>query len=110
MNRLLAVNIGQDLPLGTGRSVSSTFPTFSVIVDIIIRNSFTIISVVLVGLLLFGGLTFIMGAGSQDQKKAAQGKAIITDAIIGFVVTLFAYLIVQIIEIITGLKILNSGL
>ncbi len=51
-----------------------------------------------------------MGAGSQDQKKAAQGKAIITDAIIGFVVTLFAYLIVQIIEIITGLKILNSGL
>lgn len=110
MNRLLAVNIGQELPLGTGRSVASTFPTLSTIIDIIIRNSFTIISVVLVGLLLFGGLTFIIGAGNQDQKRIAQGKATITDALIGFVVTLFAYLIIQIIEIITGLKILNSGL
>ena len=53
---------------------------------------------------------FIIGAGNQDQKKAAQGKTIITDALIGFVVTLLAYSIVQIVEVVTGLKILNSGL
>jgi len=108
MNRLLAVNI--DVPMGTGRNLSQTFPSLSYLVTVILQNSFTIISIILVALLISGGLMFIIGAGNQDQKKAAQGKTIITDALIGFVVTLLAYSIVQIVEVVTGLKILNSGL
>ena len=108
MNRLLAVAV--DVPMGTGRNLSQTFPSLSYLITVILQNSFTIISVILVALLISGGLMFIIGAGNQDQKKAAQGKAIITDALIGFAVTLFAYLIVQVIEAVTGLKILNSGL
>lgn len=50
---------------------------------------------------------FIINAGSNDSKKAAQAKAIITDALIGFAVVFLAYFIIQIIEVITGLNILN---
>jgi hypothetical protein len=109
MNRLLAVNIG-DLPTGTGKTISATFPTLSSLVTVILKNSFTIIGLILLFLLIFGGFMFIMNAGNGDQKKAAQGQAIITDAVIGFVVVFLAYAIVQIIQVITGVNILNSTL
>ena len=68
-NQLLAdVNIGSKLSWGTS-NLPSTFPSVSSLVTVILRNSFAVASVILVGLLIFGGLTFIMGAGSQDQKK-----------------------------------------
>ncbi len=109
-NHLLAsVDIGSKLSWGTS-TLTSTFPSISTLVSVILKNSFAVVSVILVGLLIFGGLTFIMGAGNQDQKKAAQGKAVITDAIIGFLVVLFAYVIVQLIQVITGIPILNSNL
>ena len=109
-NHLLAdVNIGDKLPWGTS-NLPSTFPSVSSLVSVILKNSFAVVSVILVGLLIFGGLTFIMGAGSQDQKKAAQGKAVVTDALIGFLVVLFAYVIVQLIQVVTGIPILNSNL
>ncbi|MFZ2152847.1 MAG: hypothetical protein WAV41_02185 [Microgenomates group bacterium] len=108
MNRLLAIAI--DPPTGTGKTISQTFPSLSSLASVIVKNSITIAGILLLALLIFGGLTFIIGAGSADAKKSAQGKAAITDALIGFVVVLFAYAIVQIVEVITGIKILNSGL
>jgi hypothetical protein len=105
MNRLLAIAI--DPPTGTGRTISQTFPDIGSLVTVILRNSLTIAGVILLVLLISGGLMFIIGAGSDDSKKAAQGQALITDALIGFAVVLLAYFIVQIVEVITGLKILN---
>lgn len=53
---------------------------------------------------------FIIGAGSSDSKKSAQGKTLVTDALVGFIIVITAYFIVQIVEVTTGVKILNSGL
>lgn len=53
---------------------------------------------------------FIIGAGSNDSKKSAQAKTVITDALIGFAVVFLAYFIIQIVETITGLNILNPSL
>ncbi|MBI2465272.1 hypothetical protein HYV64_03955 [Candidatus Shapirobacteria bacterium] len=108
MNRLLAIAI--DPPTGTGKTLSQTFPTLSSLISVIVKNSFTIAGTILLILLIFGGLMVIIGAGSSDSKKSAQGKALVTDAIIGFVIVITAYFIVQIVEVTTGLKILNSGL
>ena len=108
MNRLLAIAI--DPPTGTGKNLSQNFPTFSSLVSVIVKNSLTLAGIILLALLIFGGLMFIIGAGSSDSKKSAQGKTLVTDALIGFVVVICAYFIVQIIEVTTGLKILNSGL
>ena len=108
MNRLLA-QVAIDPSLGNN-TVSTTFPTINSFLSVLLRNSLTLIGVIMLGLLISGGLMFIIGAGSDDSKKSAQGKAIITDAVIGFCVVFLAYFIVQIVEVITGLKILNPSL
>ncbi len=110
MSSLLAtVTIGPSIPLGNGRSLSDTFPNVGVLLNILLKNSLTIISLLLLILLIVGGIQFIMGAGSDDPKKAQAAKSMITDALIGFVIVFCAYFIIQIIEVVTGLNILNPG-
>ena len=109
MKPLLAVNIGADTPIAPGVPIS-TYGNFGILVQKILNNSFAVISVILVALLILGGVNYIIGAGSGDQKKAAQAQAIITDALIGFAVVFLSYFIIQIVEVITGVNILNSGL
>lgn len=108
MNRLLAVAI--DPPTGTGKTLSQNFSSFSSLVSVIVKNSLTIAGVILLILLISGGLMLIIGAGESDAKKSAQGKTMVTDALIGFGIVITAYFIVQIVEVTTGVKILNSGL
>jgi len=110
MNRVLAaVNLG-DTPLGNGGSLSSTYPNIGTLVGVILKNSLVVIGIILLGLLIYGGLLFIINAGSNDSKKIAQAQTILTDAAIGFAVVLLAFIIIQIIQTITGLNILNSTL
>ena len=108
MNHLLAVAI--DPQLGPGRTVSTTFPTVGSLISVILKNSLTVIGLIMLILLISGRLMFIIGAGSQDSKKSAQAKSIITDALIGFAVVFLAYFIIQIVETVTGLNILNPNL
>jgi len=61
-------------------------------------------------LLIFGGISVILSAGSGSAEGAAKGKQAITAAVIGFVIIFAAYWIILIVERITGLKILNSGI
>jgi hypothetical protein len=110
MNRLIAVVDIGSLPLSPGKTISATFPSLGSLVTVIIKNSMTLAGILFLLLLIFGGLTFIMGAGNNDPKKSAQGQELITDALVGFVIIMMAYFIVQIIETVTGLKILDSGL
>lgn len=110
MKTLLAVNIGSDTPLAPGVNLGGAYPDAGVLISSIIRNSIAVISVLLVVLLILGGINYIISAGSGDPKKAAQAQALITDALIGFAVVFLAYFIIQIVEVITGMRILNSGL
>jgi uncharacterized membrane protein len=104
MKQLLAVNIGE-IPLKSG-TLESNYPDIATLISIIVKNSITIAGIILVFLLIYGGLMFIISAGSGDQKKSEQSKSIITSSLIGFAVVITAYFIVQIIEVITGLTIL----
>ena len=56
----------------------------------------------------FGGFSIIMGAGQGDAKKTGQGKKAATSAVVGFLVIFASYWIIQIIQIITGVEILNK--
>ena len=110
MNSVLAFNL-KDIQLGQnastlGGSYSSTGPLISTI----LRTSITVASLIFLGLLIFGGIAFIMNAGGGDPKKAGQSQAAITNALIGFAIVLLAYSIIRIIEAITGLSILDSNL
>jgi len=99
----------QDTPWG-GQNLGQTFPNLSTLISLILNNSLVIIGLLLLILLIFGGLSYILGAGSGDPKKAQQGQKAITSALIGFAIVFLSYAIIQIIEFITDLDIFNSNL
>jgi hypothetical protein len=107
MNHLLAVVNISETSLGGNQTVGNTYSNFGVLVTLILKNSLVIAGIILLGLLIFGGLTFIINAGGGESKKADQGKQAITSALIGFAVVFSAYFIIQIIQVITGLNILG---
>jgi len=113
MKQLLAFKL-EEIRLGNenAKTIGTTYGTngVGVLVSVILKNSLVIAGIILLGLLIFGGISFIMNAGKGDAKKAQQGKSAITNALIGFGIVLFAYSIIRIIEVITGLNILNSNL
>jgi TRAP-type C4-dicarboxylate transport system permease small subunit len=109
MNRLLAVNI-DSVSTGNGKTFSNTYTSLGSITNSFLKTSLTVAGIIFLCLLIFGGFNLIIGAGDNDPKKAAQSQAIVTNAIIGFLVVILAYFIIQVIETVTGLKILNPGL
>ena len=54
--------------------------------------------------LLIGGFGYLTAAGNEEAAKKAQGQ--ITNALIGFLIIFLSYWIVQILEIILGIKLL----
>lgn len=106
---LFAITI--DPSNGQGGTIGNNFPTVGDLFSkTILPNSLTIIGIILLILLISGGITYIMGASNNDPKKTAQAQAILTDALIGFAVVFLAYFIIQIVEVITGLNILNPNI
>lgn len=105
---LLAFDIGEFIVDNDGTKIKTTYTSFSPLISSLLRNSLTLAGIILLGLLIFGGLTFIINAGNGDSKKAGQGKSAITSALIGFAIVLLSYSIIRVIETITGLDILES--
>jgi hypothetical protein len=79
--------------------------TFGMLVTAIVRNAFMLAGVLSLILLIFGGFQFIVAAG--DAKKAEQGRMAMTGAVTGLVLVLGSFLIIEIIEVLTGLNILS---
>ena len=102
MERVLAVNIGTDITPTIGQ-----FDTFGALVNVIIRNAYVLAGIITLLLLVFGGFTFIIGAGSGDTKKLEQGKQAITGAVIGLIIVVTSYWIVQIVGLVTGVPLLT---
>jgi ABC-type Na+ efflux pump permease subunit len=109
MKHLLAFNLNE-IPLGTGSNIGNTYNSTGFLLSKILQFSLIVAGIILTGLLIFGGIAVIMNAGNGDTKKAQQGKSAITNALIGFAIVILAYTIIQIIEVITGLNILNYTL
>lgn len=101
MERVFAVPI---------QSISPTFTkfgTFGDIVNVIIRNAFVLAGLISFVLLVIGGFGVIMGAGAGDTKKLEQGRQTIVGAVVGLIVVVVSYWIVQLIGKLTGLDLLS---
>jgi TRAP-type C4-dicarboxylate transport system permease small subunit len=111
MNHLLlaSVNIGSETPLANNKTLNF-YSNTSQIVSPLLKNFLTIAGIIFVILIIAGGIGMMASAGKNDPKKAEASQKTITSAIIGFVVVFCAYFIIQIIEVLTGVKILESGL
>ncbi len=96
------MNIGDAL----GQNIKTNYPNIGSLVTIIVKNSLTVAGLILVALILFGGVSYIAAAGDGDQKKMAAAQETLTSALIGFLVIFSAYFIIQLVQVITGIKIL----
>ena len=103
---LAQINIGEKYLIGD-RGIKEVFPTVGSLFSVLLFNVYTIISIILVFILIFGGITLITGNKEGNKDTTAKGKAAITAAIAGFFIVVFSYFIIQLIETITGTEILN---
>ncbi|MFZ5845727.1 MAG: hypothetical protein ACOY0S_04715 [Patescibacteria group bacterium] len=101
MLRVFAVDLTEVAPSLT------TFKTFGDLVNVIVQNAFVLAGVISFVLLVFGGFSVIMGAGSGDTKKLDQGKQAITGAVVGLIIVVTSLWLVQIIETLTGVSLLK---
>jgi len=107
--KVLAFDIGEKYQLGN-RGISDVFPTFGSLFSTILFNIYLVAGIIFLFLLIFGGLSLIIGAGSQDSGKVAKGQKAITAAVGGFIVIFLSYFIIQIIEAVTGVNIIQPNL
>ncbi|MBI3342643.1 hypothetical protein HY032_00620 [Candidatus Gottesmanbacteria bacterium] len=101
MERIFAVSLQGTSP------TFGNFQTYSVLVNVIIRNAYVLAGIISFLLLVFGGFGVILAAGSGDTKELEKGKQTITYAILGLILVVTSYWIVQIIEKVTGLSLLQ---
>lgn len=100
----MAVNIGDPKVF----SPAGSFKTFGDVVSVVVSNAFVLAGVISFVLLVFGGFSMIGASG--DSKKLEGGRQAITGAITGLLVVMGSFWIVQIIEVLTGIKILKPGI
>lgn len=104
-----AFNIGDAFYVDK-KPVSSVVTSLSSIIDPLYKNIFTIANLVLIVYLIFGGVTYILNAGSGNQEGMEKGKNALTGAVIGYAIVFSSFMIVKLIEFITGENIFNTGL
>lgn len=98
------LNLGQSLKF-QGSSATTTYKGAGSLVNNILPNVYIAGGIVIFFMILFGGLTIIANAGNPDKIK--DGTKTITSAIIGLLVLFASYWIIQIIQVVTGVSILN---
>lgn len=99
------IDIGQAFKIGNeGIGTKAGYGSIGAFVSAILPNVYIIAGILLFFLFIFGGFSIITSAG--DPEKSKQGQQALTSAVIGFVLVFASYWIIQIIEVLTGLKLL----
>jgi hypothetical protein len=104
-------NLADCFTLQSGAKISdpvSGYPSIVKLVSNIIPNLYLASGLVIFFMILLGGFTILTSA--KDPSKIQEGQKVITSAIIGFILIFASYWIIQIIQVTTGVKILNSTL
>lgn len=78
------------------------------LISTLLPNIYIFSGVILFFLIIFGGFTIVTSGDNPEQTQ--KGTQAITWALIGFLIIVSSYWIIQIIEVITGIDILQSGI
>ena len=107
---ILSVNIGQDLILQGNQSIGSIveFQSIGGLISAWLPNIYILGGILVLILIIASGLMWIGNAG--DIKKIEESQKILTFAIMGFIFLFASYWIIQIVQVLTGVPILNSTL
>jgi hypothetical protein len=107
MHKIFAVYTQDSVDLKT-LSPAPEIKNIGTLVNIILRNAFVIAGILALILLIFGGFSFIMSAGSGDAKGMEKGKQAITGAFIGLILIVLSASIVSLIGVLTGQQLLGQ--
>lgn len=92
------VNIDQDFP-------SRAYPDFGALVTNLLKNAYVIAGIIFLVLVVTQGISYLSAAGS-DSKRLQQVQLRLLWSIIGLVVIIASYWIIQALEVLTGLTLL----
>lgn len=95
------LNLGDVLCLSNDKPVSEVYTDPAFLVNLIVTNLFTIAGVIIFLLIFYAGFKFI----SQGTKGKEEAKGIITTAIVGLVIMIAAYWVIQIVKVLTGVDV-----
>ena len=74
------------------------------VISKVLEYAYVFAGIALLVMLVTGGISLMTAAGNPDKAKEGYGK--ITGALIGFLIVFVSYFLVQIIEVMLGVKIL----
>lgn len=103
---LLDINIGDKFLLRPSWPITSGFPTLGSLLTVVLNFILAVGAFLMFLFLIIGGLRYIFSGG--DEKATAAARSQITVAVVGFLVLLLSYVIIRLIEFITGLSILSN--
>jgi len=101
-------NLGEKLLLQGDSRIDSEYTSFGTIINNVLPNVYIVAGLVIFIMVLVGGFMVISNSG--DTHQAEEGKKIVTSAIMGLAVLFASYWIIQIVQVVTGVPILNSSL
>lgn len=105
--KLAQIQIGEEFTLKDSKSLNTTFGGgIRGFISQILPNIFVFAGLILLGLLIMGGIRLISSAGNPEAQQKSKG--MVTQAVIGFIIIFTAFWIIQIIQVITGVPILNT--
>lgn len=85
----------------TGTRVGDVYSTPADLVNILTQNIFIVAGIIFFVAIIFAGISYVR----EGQKGIETAKQVITTALVGLIVMISAYWIVQIMEIVTGTNI-----
>lgn len=109
-NKAFAVNIGEEFKIKGNTGIKNAGPAYQSIGDFIsaiLPNIYIIAGIIVFFLFIGGGFMLITSGDNPDQK--GNGAKAVTAAVVGFIIIFVSYWIVQIVEILTGIDIFQSG-
>lgn len=84
--------------------VSGKYANFGMVVSEALKYAYVLAGMLLLVMLIMGGLNVMMAAGNPDKAKEGYGR--ITGALIGFLIVFLSYMVMQIVQVVLGVKIL----
>lgn len=92
------VNLGDCLRLGNDQAVSAVYDTPASLVNLIVQNVFVAAGIFIFLLIFYAGFKMISGG----KKGFDEAKTLLTSAVIGLIIMICAYWIVQVVGYLTG--------
>ncbi|MFZ5376328.1 MAG: hypothetical protein ACOZAN_01505 [Patescibacteria group bacterium] len=97
------INLADCLELSDGTTVASQYSDLSKLVNLAVSNMFVIAGFILFVLIIISGFKFL----KDESKGKDEAKTIMTTATIGLIIMFAAYWIVQVVELITKVKVIG---